>query len=827
MERRTVFVDVIVPLALPRVFTYRVPTMLEAQAMPLQRVVVPFGKSKKYTGIIFALHEKPPKDYEAKYIESILDDKPLISRQQMEFWTWIATYYMCTLGEVMAAALPAGLKLSSETKILLPEDADPSFRPEHLHDREWLILDALEKEKELSISDVEKICGIRTIYPYLKNLLDQKLIKVEEEIKHTFKSKFETFVELTDEYASEHALNNFIEKLNRAPKQLEALLGFLSLSIQENGEKKAVSKKELILKTGNSASALVQLISKGVLKQFEVKLSRLSGNHQLTQHDLNLNPEQTQALAQLRTSFETKTPVLLHGVTSSGKTAIYIKCIEEQLLKGNQVLYLLPEIALTSQIINRLRAHFGERVQVYHSRFSEQERVEVWKAVAAAHNPQGTIILGARSSVFLPFHKLGLIIVDEEHDPSFKQQEPAPRYHARDAATQLAFLHKANILLGSATPSVETYYNTLQSKYHRVTLLGRYGGVQLPQTVLIDLKEEVKKGKMKGIFSLKLLEGIRQTLAQNNQVILFQNRRGFAPQIVCQSCHWVPQCVQCDISLTYHKQIHQLRCHYCGYSRNVPDQCDACKSNDIRTKGFGTEKIEEELQAFFPEANLARMDFDTTRSKYSYQKIMEDFEHQQVDILIGTQMITKGLDFKKVQLVGIIQADSMLNYPDFRAFERAFQMIDQVSGRAGRGSTGGIVMIQTWRTDHPVLQAAKAHDYINFIENELIQRKEFVYPPFSRIIHVTLKHENRQPLDEAADLLAAWLHPTFGTLLLGPEYPGIERIRNMYQKRIMLKVSKSLSIQKVKSHLRIEIDRFFEHHTLKGFRLIIDIDPVS
>ena len=823
MSHPTLFVDVIVPLALPQLFTYRVPSLLNDFIKPLQRVIVPFGKRKKYTAIVYSIHEKPPSGYEARYLENLLEEEPTISKQQLLLWNWIAEYYMCTLGEVMQAALPAGLKLSSETVLKLHGTLNRDLLPE-LSDREHLIIDALESAGELSLLDVEQIAGIKTVYPIVRGLMEKRLIVAEEEMRDTFRQRTEIIIILNDEYASEEALNELLGQLKKAPKQQEVLLAFLSMGNMDFSALQPVIRKELIKKAVNGQAPLLQLIKKGVFKQENRVVSRLTGEDD-PESDYTLSDAQQKATDQIREAFTERQTVLLHGLTGSGKTEIYIELIKEELDRGNQVLYLLPEIALTAQIINRLRKYFGRRVQVYHSRFSENERVEVWNATATG-DEAGSIILGARSSVFLPFAKLGLVIVDEEHESTFKQTEPAPRYHARDVASVLASFHKARVLLGSATPSIESYHNAMEGKFGFVTLKERFGNALLPEVFINDLRQDVKKQRMQGVFSLALTKEIDATLKANHQVILFQNRRGFAPMLECRNCHWVPHCAQCDISLTYHKAIHQLRCHYCGYSMNVPSNCIECRSTDMRMKGFGTEKIEEELHVLFPDVSAARMDLDTTRSKFSYHKLIDDFGQERTQVLIGTQMVSKGLDFGNVRLVGVLSADSMMNYPDFRSFERSFQLLSQVSGRAGRKKTPGVVLIQTWKPDHPVLKWVQEHNYSGFYLYEIEERRKYHYPPFSKLIHVTLKHEKAEELDPAAESLGNHLRKTFGVRILGPEYPPVSKIRNMFQKRLLVKVELNVSMKKIKEELKKQVDTFFKENALKQFRVIIDVDPV-
>jgi primosomal protein N' (replication factor Y) len=821
MERKTFFAEVVLPLPLPRLFTYRIPVLLNERVNILQRVVVPFGKQKRYTAIIWNIHDQPPKEHEARYIDQILDEELPIGEVQKKFWEWMASYYLCTLGEIMQAALPAGLKLSSETRFRLY----PARTEQELSDREFLILEALEKQGELKLPDVEKIAGIKSVYPILRKMMDKRLIVSAEELEERFKPKVELWVNLDKEYRNEASLNGLLHTLRRASRQQELLLAYLSMP--ENHDPSAtvaVKRAELIKRSDGLQAALVQAVKKGYFVLEERVVSRLGGSD-VSSAQVLLSEAQEKALHEIRSLLETQKPVLLHGLTGSGKTEIYIRLIEEQLNKGCQVLYLLPEIALTAQIIGRLRKHFGRKVQVYHSRFSENERVEVWNATAKNDQTEGRLILGARSSLFLPFRRLGLIIVDEEHEPSFKQAEPAPRYNARDAAIYLAHLSGASILLGSATPSMETYHHARQGKYGLVKLGERYGGARLPEISMVSLKKETIKRRMHGIFSQILLTEMEQVTAKGGQIILFQNRRGFAPLLKCKGCQWIPVCVQCDISLTYHKAIHQLRCHYCGYSMNVPSSCAQCSSTDIRMFGFGTEKIEEELSALLPGITAQRMDLDTTRSKFAYHRIIDDFEQQRIQVLIGTQMVSKGLDFSNVRLVGVMNADTMLNYPDFRAHERSFQLLSQVAGRAGRNTEPGKVIIQSWNPDHPVLMMVQSHQYDQFFDLEIAEREKFHYPPFSRLIHVTLKHEELLLLDNAADELAKEMIRVFGQRILGPEYPAVMRVRNFYQKRILLKIEPEASVHKIKSRLQEVIHAFYKLFPLKSIRIVLDVDP--
>lgn len=820
----TLFVDVLLPLPLAKVFVYRVPRHLEGFIQERIRIIVPFGKKKRYSGLIYRVHNQAPSDREARYVEDILDTEPCIEESQITFWDWMASYYMCTPGEVMNAALPSALKLSSETIVRLNPESDEQAADD-LSEREIRILDALKQSGSLNLEEAAQAAGIKTIFPVLRKLMERKLILADEELNDIFKPRKEVFVRLAERFRSDVALTNLLDSLNRAARQQELLLGYLALPEGVQGGYDWVSRKVLMQSFPKGAPVLNALVDKGVFEVESRIISRL-GSESSEGGELVLSKRQSETLAQVNDGLELGKPVLLQGATGSGKTEIYIRLMEEALERGDQVLYMLPEIALSAQIIVRLRSHFGSRVQVYHSRFSEQERMEVWNAVAK-HTSSGQLILGTRSSVFLPFRRLGLVIVDEEHDPSFKQQEPAPRYQARDAAIYLANECRAGIILGSATPSMESAYRARQGKYHLVELNERYGGAVMPDVLLDDLSEQTRKGRMKGSFGELLLAESAKAFAENKQVLLFRNRRGFAPMLECAKCKWIPHCVQCDISLTYHKSQHQLRCHYCGYALNVPSHCADCGSTDIRMKGFGTEKIEEEMQDLFPGITVGRMDLDTTRSKSSYHRLMEDFREQRTQALVGTQMISKGLDFGNVRIVGVLSADGMLNYPDFRANERGFQLLSQVAGRAGRRKEPGLAIIQTWKPDHPVLKWVQQHDYMGFYLHEIEERKRYGYPPFSRLIGIYLRHEDYHQLDSAADALGNWLRGVFGNRLLGPEYPPVAKVRNRFQKNFLLKLENGIALGKVKEELQRQTSRFFEEHPLKGFRLLFDVDPMN
>jgi primosomal protein N' (replication factor Y) len=835
--RTTLFVNVLLPLPVAGYFTYRVPFELNESVAVGKRVVVQFGQKKIYTALIREITETPSR-VQPKYILSVLDVQPVVNEIQFTFWEWMATYYCCTPGEVMNAALPSALKLASESKIMLNRDA--VIDPDTLREKEYMLVTALQECGSMTLSEASHTIEQARIIPVIHTMIEKGLIVTEEQLQERYKPKTEWYVSLGESYNSEEQLQKAYEDLQkRAEKQLELLIEYIHLSQCLTAEPRPVSKTELLKRFPQGSPQLKALEKKGILKVEEKQVSRLWDPQMKTGNEaITLNGQQEEALAQIRKEFIDKNVVLLHGVTSSGKTELYINLIRETIEQGRQVLYLLPEIALTTQIINRLRKYFGPRVGVYHSRYDENERVEIWKNVAreaeaedelltktAEQIAKYDIILGARSSLFLPYSNLGLIIVDEEHDPSYKQFEPAPRYNARDSAIYLASLHNANVLLGSATPSIETYYNATTGKYGLAKLPERYGNLLMPEIQLVDLKEEHRNKRMKSIFSETLLEGVQQALDNKEQVILFQNRRGFSLYLDCSSCHWTPHCVNCDVSLVYHKKQNMLRCHYCGFSTQVPSQCPECGHTGMMMKGFGTEKIEEELAVFFPQANIVRMDLDSTRSKHSYQKIISDFEEQRIDILVGTQMVTKGLDFDNVSLVGILNADNLLSYPDFRAAERGFQLMAQVSGRSGRKNKQGKVLIQAYNVSNHILRFVLSHDYISMYKSQLIERKRFTYPPFCRLIIITVKHPNADRTNKAASELAKLLRQSFGKRILGPEYPLVSRIRNFYLKNIMLKLEKGISLSLAKEEMVKAIKSLAANPEFSGVRIIPDIDP--
>lgn len=818
-ERVDYFVDVILPLALPNLYTYRVPQEMNGAVGVGYRVIVQFGKNKLYSAIVSRLHTEVPK-YTAKFIEGVLDHHAEVTDTQLKFWDWMSQYYMCTRGEVMVAAVPVGLRLSSETKIVLSPTWD-GMR-DHFDDETHTLIEAVEVRSVLSLDEISEVLGRKTIMPFIRKLIDADVLAIYEEIKDRYRPKFETFIRLADELSDEEKLKALFAVLEkRAFKQVETLLTFLHISGKYSGKEIPVSRAALIKACKDETTGITGLIKRGALVQEQIEVSRLD-RRATQQMDAELSPHQTKAYDDIRKHFEDKNVVLLHGVTSSGKTEIYTKLIREQLNNNRQVLYLLPEIALTTQLIVRLRKHFGETVLIYHSRFNEEERVEVWREVS---KEQPCIVIGARSAIFLPYRNLGLVIVDEEHDPSFKQMDPAPRYNARESAIWLAKLHDAKTLLGSATPSVESFFNAKHQLYGFAELHERYGGAVLPEITVADVKEATKKKMMKSHFSPLLVDKINEVLARKEQVILFQNRRGFAPSIECQSCGHVPHCVRCDVSLTYHKHSHQLKCHICGYSTDLPSTCEACGTTELKLKGFGTEKIEEEIGLIFPDAKVARMDLDTTRGKFSLQTIINDFEQGKTNILVGTQMVTKGLDFGNVALVGILSADQVLNYPDFRAHERAYQLMAQVAGRAGRREKQGEVVVQTFNPAHFIIDCVIRNDYYAVYQNELADRMQFHYPPFHRLIRITVRGKDSTLVDMGAQYLAQNLKLSMGSRILGPEYPSVARIRDEFYKNILVKLEREGNSGKMKEVIARYVAEFKVHADFKKLRVVIDVDP--
>lgn len=816
------YVDVIVPLPIASQYTYSVPAELEESVQEGCRVVVSFGQKKFYTAIVNKVHHVAPENYETKDVEEVLDTSPVILPTQFRFWEWLSTYYLCTLGDVYKAAMPSGMKLESETLVAYNEEFEATVP---LPKNEQRILDLLNDDKEQCVTQLQKASGIKSILPIIKRLLEKQAIFVKEDLKRNYKPRTEARVRLTEAYSTEHALRELFDNLGRAKKQLSLLMKYIELSgwMGTASTLKEVSKKDLLDKTGASVSILNSLVEKGVLETYYYEIGRLDKSIKGTLSLNPLNVAQERAFTAIRNSFQEKSVCLLHGVTSSGKTEIYIHLIEEVLRKGQQVLYLLPEIALTTQITERLKRVFGHRLGVYHSKFPDAERVEIWKKQLTDESYD--IILGVRSSIFLPFKRLGLIIVDEEHENTYKQQEPAPRYHARSAAIMLASMYGAKVLLGTATPSVESYFNARKGKYGLVQLKERYKEIRLPHIELVDIKELTRQKRMKGPFSPVLVKEIRSALDRKEQVILFQNRRGFAQMIECRTCGWIPKCKNCDVSLTFHKRLNQLTCHYCGYTQSVAASCPACGGVELLNRGIGTERIEEDIQLTFPDVRVARMDLDTTRSRTAYEKIIADFEQGKTDILIGTQMISKGLDFNHVNVVGILNADTMLNYPDFRSYERAFQLMAQVAGRAGRKDKQGLVILQTKSPELPVISQVLNNDYEQLYEDQLAERQVFRYPPFYRLIYVYLKHRKEDVLEQAAEMAATLLRTGLGNRVLGPDKPPIARIQTLFIKKIMIKVELTASMTKVRDYLKGVQRTLSEDARFRSLIVYYDVDP--
>lgn len=816
------YVDVIVPLPIASQYTYSLPAEMQGSALVGCRVVVPFGKKKYYTGVITKVHESAPEGYETKDVEELLDDRPVILPHQFQLWEWLASYYICTLGDVYKAALPSGMKLESETIILRNEEFEAS---EPLPEAEQHLLDLLSAGKEQCVTQLQRSCGQRNILPIVKKLLEKEAVFVKEDLKRNYKPRTEARVRLSDKEMDEARMQCLFDQLGRAKKQLAVLMKYVELSgwAGSGSSLKEVSKKELLEKSGASSTVFNGLLEKGIFEIYYQEIGRLDKAISQTVELNPLNLSQQTALDKIMVAFREKNVCLLHGVTSSGKTEIYIHLIEKAVASGKQVLYLLPEIALTAQITERLRKVFGHRLGVYHSKFPDAERVEIWKK--QLDDQAYDVILGVRSSVFLPFKRLGLVIVDEEHENTYKQQEPAPRYHARSAAIMLASMYGAKVLLGTATPNVESYFNALSGKYGLVELKERYKDIQLPHVEKVDIKELIHQKRMKGPFSPMLVQEIRKALDNKEQVILFQNRRGFAPMLECHTCAWVPKCKNCDVSLTYHKGLNQLTCHYCGYTCPVPRMCPACGETDLRNRGFGTERVEDDIQLVFPEARVARMDLDTTRTRTAYEKIITDFEQGKTDILIGTQMVSKGLDFEHVSVVGILNADTMLNYPDFRSYERAFQLMAQVAGRAGRKNRRGLVILQTKSPDLPVIQQVIQNDYEQLYYDQLAERQLFRYPPFYRLVYVYLKHRKEDVLNVAAETMATQLRAGLGDRVLGPDKPPVARIQALFIKKMIIKVEQNASMAKVKDYLLAVQRAIVADERFRSLIVYYDVDP--
>ena len=810
------YVDVLLPLHLPEYYTYRVPQEYNGLVAPGQRVVVQFGRQRIYSALVRRLHQTQPA-WRTKYIQAILDTQPIVTERQMEFWEWLARYYMCYPGDVMAAALPAGMKLASESAVAIHPDFDGELSS--LSKQEAQLVHLLTDHPVMRVVDISRALGLQKVMPLLRSLIDRSVVVMEEELHERFHPRTSTYISLAPAYRSEEAQRRLFDELEnkKRSKQVEILMQYLQLS---HFGQEAVAKR--LLPQGSPLQTLVKHEILLCEERAESRLETLDGPA-ASADNIQLNDEQQRAYTQLQTG---PSVWLLHGVTSSGKTEIYIKLIDNVVRQGRQALLLLPEIALTAQVINRLKRYFGDKVGVYHSRFSTSQRVEVWHRTLSTGPDRYQVLLGARSALLLPYSDLALIIVDEEHDPSYKQQEPAPRYHARDAALYLASRWGARVVLGSATPSIESFHHALGGRYGLATLTQRFGGSALPQVHVVDMREAHRNHQVRGHFSTELLQAVEQALQRHEQVILYQNRRGFSLHLECDDCHHVPQCIHCDVSLVYHKSTNTLRCHYCGYSIPVPAECPACHSTHLRMVGIGTERIEEDLQIMYPDARVARMDLDSTMQKNQYVELLNDFQNRRIDILVGTQMVTKGLDFEHVSVVGIVGADNIISFPNFRAYERAFQQMTQVSGRAGRHGTAGRVYIQTFNPDHQVIADVINADYRHLYDEQIQERRIFRYPPYYRLIEITLKHRDPDLLNAAAEWLAAQLRATFAWRVMGPEYPIVSRIRALYLKRITLRFERNEAIADAKRVMMQMADDLGKQEGWSSVAVIFDVDPM-
>ena len=814
------FIDVILPISLEKLFTYSI-TEAEADFIkPGVRVAVPFGKQKIYTALVFQIHQNTPTTYESKPIHQILDEKPVVTTQQLKLWSWISSYYMCTLGDVLRAALPNALMIESETIITLNKATE--VESESLKDDEFLIYEALTHQSSLKVQDISNILDKKNCLPTLKRLLEKEVITLDEELYEKYKPKQIRYVKLNESYNSDESLNELLDTLNsRATKQRDILMNYFVMSAASKSPIKVV---DLIKKSNASSTQIKALIDKEILQDYALNVDRVSFKNSNIEDSKELNIHQSKTLNEVIESFKRQNITLLKGVTSSGKTEIYVKLIEDALKLNKQVLYLVPEIALTSQLVSRLKLYFGNQISVYHSRYSNNERVEVWQHVLNGSD-KAKVILGARSAIFLPFNNLGLVIVDEEHEASYKQFDPAPRYHARDAAIILASNFGAKTLLGSATPSVESYYNaTISKKYGLAVLNERYNDVLMPEVELVDIKDKYKRKRMKGHFSDRLIEEMTEAFDSGHQVILFQNRRGFSPIVECNTCGHSPQCPNCDVSLTYHQHKNELRCHYCGHHIAMQKVCQACGGIELDNKGFGTEQIQEEVADLFPKIKVARMDLDTTRGKYSYEKLIAAFENQEIDVLVGTQMLTKGLDFRNVKLVGVMNADNLLNFPDFRAHERSYQLMQQVAGRAGRTKERGKVLIQTYNPYHKILQQVSVNDYEGMFNEQMDERYNYKYPPIYRLIKITLRHRDYNKVNDGAEWLSKSLRQLFKQHVLGPEFPPISRIRNQYHKNILIKIPEQQSLGKTKEAILKIRNSFLSIKDFRPIKVVLNVD---
>ncbi len=815
-----IYADIILPLFTGTLYTYQVPEKMVNLAVPGMRAIVPLGDNKYYTGIIKRIHQKPIENQEYKLIYSFPDEKPAVNKFQLDFWDWIADYYMCSHGEVYRAAIPAELKIESKLYILHNQNFTNNSTGNKKLDA---LLNIIRDHPAISVNKLTRIAGKKNLMTDLYSLENIGAIKIEKKFDEEKKISKEKYIIINPPYNNEAGIHDLPDKFERAAQQKNLILKFFELA-GENISDFKIRKKDL--SQISTYGTINSLIKKGVFREVEIE-DKLSGNNILQKLPFQLNSEQTECLKKIKEIFQHKNVCLLHGVTSSGKTEIYIHLINEIIQKGKQVLYLLPEIALTSQIVERLQMVFGNKVEVYHSRFSQSERTEIYKKLLEENDQsEGKVILGVRSSIFLPFNRLGLVIIDEEHENSYKQFDPAPRYHARDAGIILALLHKARVLLGTATPSVESWINCKDGKFGIVSLKSRYGDIKPPDIIIANIRAYQSKNKMKSVFTPMLLQEINNTVSRGKQIILFQNRRGYASYLECSSCGWIPRCKSCDVSLTYHKYNNSLVCHYCGLTRKIPPECDECNNEKLLARGFGTELIEDDIELIIPGAKVARLDLDTSRTIRSYQKILNDFSSGKTNILVGTQMISKGLDFDNVELVGVINADQMLNYPDFRAHERSFQLMMQVSGRAGRRNKQGKVIIQTSDPANPIIKFVRDNNYTGFYQSQFTERQLFHYPPFVRMIRIILKHRSSAEVNKAAMVLADNMRAVFGRRVLGAHDPVINRLHSLYLKNIILKIEKKSSFQKARYLLGTIINDFRASYPSSLLKINVDVDPL-
>lgn len=818
------FANVILPLPISGSFTYSVPSIYEDEIEVGSRVLVQFGKKNYYTGIVELVHNNQPSGYEVKEIMMVLDAKPIVRHPQLKLWNWLAEYYLCSVGEVYKAAVPSGLKVESETYILLNSDYEYDENV-NLTERMALIIQLLDRNGRMKISEIERETGFKNLGTLVNKMLEIGLVLIDERIVDKYRARKETLVRLNCDRNDNETLHGFFDIVKRARQQEKMLIAYLDLSAwMQSATPKEVLKSDLLERSGASPAVLKGLVDKGVLEIYKKEINRFTVDVSESAELPKLSNAQLAAYNSVLDKWKENKVTLLRGVTGSGKTEIYSHLINDVLNLGQQVLYLVPEISLTTQLTSRLQKIFGKRLLIYHSKFSDNERVDVWKKLLSTHEP--LIVLGVRSSVFLPFAKLGLVIVDEEHESSYKQYDPAPRYNARDAAIVLASMHGAATLLGSATPAVETYYKAKNGRFGLVELLERFDGIRMPEVKVVDMRDQRKRKECRGLYSNPLLVASRKALGEGKQVIMFQNRRGYAPMVECKECAWVPKCKNCDVSLVFHRNIRELRCHYCGYSMTLPNLCPVCGQDSVETYGYGTERIADDLNEIFNEYRVARMDLDTTRNKDAYEDIIEDFSSHKTDILVGTQMVTKGLDFERVRVVGVLNADSILNYPDFRSNERAFNMIEQVAGRAGRKNEVGEVFVQTTDPNNQIIEKVKTHDYEGYYDEQIDERQRFAYPPFTKIVNIYLKHKDERMVNSLAVNYVLELRKIFGNRVLGPEKPIVGRVANYYIQSIMLKMEANASMRKVKDLLRTVYERVSIDKNMRSAILYYDVDPV-